>query len=416
MPATDSVQRVRIYLSEGDEVSGQPLYLATLERLREAGATGATALRGIAGFGASHQLHTTQTSNPKSLPIIIEWVDRTERIARVLPSLDALLPTALITVETLQIYRAALRSSGPFGERSVGELAVRDGATATDAETLLAVVTRLVTSRQQTLPILNNGRLVGIVGAHELRRSQLPTLERLRAMNETECASLLQPAASVPLAAAMSSEVLALTTDASVVQAAKTMVEWGLDELPIITRDGTFHGTFGIDQALWAAHEARAPSEGAIRTADQPAPIGILMQAARHTVIGYARAADELEKLLGSSEQPLVVVDNGQPLGIIWLNTLLRATDEPLRSLFHTAQIAATNRATLREGLGETRVASLPLDPLPTLPLNAGYDTAIGVLRDTGSAWLAAVDELGKLQGLVGRSTLLRALVQESGA
>ena len=52
MSGTESIQRVRIYLNERDQAESQPLYLATLERLRREGATGATALRGIAGFGA----------------------------------------------------------------------------------------------------------------------------------------------------------------------------------------------------------------------------------------------------------------------------------------------------------------------------------------------------------------------------
>ena len=58
MSGTELIQRVRIYLNERDMAEGQPLYLATLERLRREGATGATALRGIAGFGAGSRLRT----------------------------------------------------------------------------------------------------------------------------------------------------------------------------------------------------------------------------------------------------------------------------------------------------------------------------------------------------------------------
>src|SRR5262245_25360486 len=116
MPTNELIQRVRIYLSERDMADGQALYMLTLERLRREGATGATALRGIAGFGPGHRTRTVGPSDlNQSAPIVIEWVDRAERVLRVLPTLDALLPNALITVEDLQIYRAALRSAGPFG-------------------------------------------------------------------------------------------------------------------------------------------------------------------------------------------------------------------------------------------------------------------------------------------------------------
>jgi PII-like signaling protein len=52
MTSSETIKRVRIYLNERDQASGQPLYLAALERLQREGATGATVLRGIAGFGA----------------------------------------------------------------------------------------------------------------------------------------------------------------------------------------------------------------------------------------------------------------------------------------------------------------------------------------------------------------------------
>src|SRR6185436_20614094 len=94
----EPIQRVRIYLSERDVAEGQPLYLAVLERLQREGATGATALSGVAGFGAGHRLRSAGAADfRQSPPIVIEWVDRTERIGRVLPALDELLPDALIT-------------------------------------------------------------------------------------------------------------------------------------------------------------------------------------------------------------------------------------------------------------------------------------------------------------------------------
>src|SRR5689334_20845445 len=106
MPDYEPIQRVRIYLSERDKSAGQPLYLVTLELLQREGATGATVTRGIAGFGAGHRLGAAGAADlGPAAPIIIEWIDRDERIARVLPLLDELLPEALITVEDLRVYR-----------------------------------------------------------------------------------------------------------------------------------------------------------------------------------------------------------------------------------------------------------------------------------------------------------------------
>src|SRR5262249_52604084 len=123
----EPIQRVRIYLSERDTSEGRALYLIVLERLQREGATGATAIRGVAGFGPGHRLPTPgPTDLSHSPPVVLEWIDRAERVARVLPLLDDLIPNALITLEDLHVYRAALRSSGRFGERSVGEVMLRD--------------------------------------------------------------------------------------------------------------------------------------------------------------------------------------------------------------------------------------------------------------------------------------------------
>ena len=51
--------RVTIYVSEDDHYRGKPLYLALLEMLRREGASGATATRGLGGFGARSRLRTT---------------------------------------------------------------------------------------------------------------------------------------------------------------------------------------------------------------------------------------------------------------------------------------------------------------------------------------------------------------------
>ena len=56
MSHSEIVKRVRVYLNERDMAEGQPLYQAALDQLSRAGATGATALRGVAGFGAGQRL------------------------------------------------------------------------------------------------------------------------------------------------------------------------------------------------------------------------------------------------------------------------------------------------------------------------------------------------------------------------
>lgn len=106
---------VRIYLGESDRWHGRPLYQAIVERLRERGLAGATVLRGIEGFGAKQRLHSTRIlSLSEDLPILIEVVDREDRIRAVLPVLDEMVGGGLVTLERVEVvaYRAPKDATG----------------------------------------------------------------------------------------------------------------------------------------------------------------------------------------------------------------------------------------------------------------------------------------------------------------
>ena len=60
MKIPDQGALLRIYLGENDKHEGRPLYEWLVLRARAAGLAGATALRGIEGFGAHSRLHTAK--------------------------------------------------------------------------------------------------------------------------------------------------------------------------------------------------------------------------------------------------------------------------------------------------------------------------------------------------------------------
>src|SRR6266481_423919 len=51
-------KQLTIFISETDHYHHQALYMAIIEMLRREGCSGATATRGVAGFGASALIHT----------------------------------------------------------------------------------------------------------------------------------------------------------------------------------------------------------------------------------------------------------------------------------------------------------------------------------------------------------------------
>ncbi len=106
---------MRIFIGESDRVEtgshkGKPLYMGLLLFFRERGFAGATVLRGIAGFGASARLHTDRVLRlSMDLPMVVEVVEREEKIQEVLPELDDLIGGGLVTMEKVRVllYRPA---------------------------------------------------------------------------------------------------------------------------------------------------------------------------------------------------------------------------------------------------------------------------------------------------------------------
>ncbi len=100
---------MRIHIGESDKWHGRPLYEAIVELLRREGFSGATVLRGVAGFGSASRIHTEKILRlSQDLPIVIEVVESEDRIEKLLPQLDQMVGGGLITLEKVRVilYRA----------------------------------------------------------------------------------------------------------------------------------------------------------------------------------------------------------------------------------------------------------------------------------------------------------------------
>jgi hypothetical protein len=97
---------LRIFLGQDERHHHQPLYEAIVLKAREAHLAGATVLRGPMGFGHSSRLHTAKILRlSEDLPIVIEIVDRVDRINEFLATLDAMMTSGLVTLERVQVLR-----------------------------------------------------------------------------------------------------------------------------------------------------------------------------------------------------------------------------------------------------------------------------------------------------------------------
>ncbi len=109
MKLESEAKLVRIFIGESDKAHGRPLYEVIVEAARKYGLAGATVLRGITGFGAHSRIHTQKVLRlSEDLPMVIEIVDREERLAGFLPELDSLVGEGLITIEKVSViaYRS----------------------------------------------------------------------------------------------------------------------------------------------------------------------------------------------------------------------------------------------------------------------------------------------------------------------
>jgi PII-like signaling protein len=100
-----------VYTSEAVRYQGQPVHRAIVRRLRSAGTSGTTTLRGIWGFHGDHAPHGDRLLQlGRHVPTVTIVIDTPERIARAYSVIDELTSErGLVTCETI----SRLDEAGP---------------------------------------------------------------------------------------------------------------------------------------------------------------------------------------------------------------------------------------------------------------------------------------------------------------
>ena len=96
--------RMRIYIAEDDRYEGIPLYEWIIRKAKNFGLAGATVFRGVEGFGACREIHTTRIlMMSEKLPIIMEIVDHLDILERFIPEIEPAIEEGLVTVEPVEV-------------------------------------------------------------------------------------------------------------------------------------------------------------------------------------------------------------------------------------------------------------------------------------------------------------------------
>jgi CBS domain-containing protein len=421
MGSKTRIQRVRIYLSQADQWEGGPRYLAILEQLRRSGATGATALQGLVGFGPGQSMRSAFAEhNDAAQPVVIEWLDQSETVERLLPTLGDLLGDDLVTVEQVPIFQATLRTHGPFGgDRSVGDVMRRPAPNVGAESKLVAALEVMARENLGTLPVVAaDGQMVGLLTSRDLAwRAGLRLRPQLLArLTPEERVTLLAPLVARSVSEVMSVEPGSVGLNTSIPQALVSMVEWGYSQIPVVDRAGKLVGLLGQAEVLRELlAQADAPGDPAVHETASPTPVHLVMQASVHQVAADQRLNVALARLLATPERHLLVVDTGGHLaGQLNDITALSGLQGAERTKFLQAlQLEHAPAVNSLPGMERDFTALIERDP-PQIAPQASLLEAARRLIELEVEQLAVVDDQRRLLGIIARGGLIRALIQQS--
>jgi len=99
---------IRIYLSSTDKYEGEVLYEFIVFKAKEAGLAGATAVKGMLGYGASSVIHSYKFwETGEKLPVVVELIDEEPKVRSfldmILPILESLRYGCLVTLEKVNV-------------------------------------------------------------------------------------------------------------------------------------------------------------------------------------------------------------------------------------------------------------------------------------------------------------------------
>jgi PII-like signaling protein len=107
-------KKVTIFLNEDTQHHLTALHDSIMTFLMHKGVCGATATRAFSGFGSHHMLHTPQIEVlAQHLPIRIEFVETTEKVDEVLPTLYEMVSDGLIEVQDTTVVKHVRKAPRP---------------------------------------------------------------------------------------------------------------------------------------------------------------------------------------------------------------------------------------------------------------------------------------------------------------
>ncbi|MHC1700778.1 MAG: DUF190 domain-containing protein [Humidesulfovibrio sp.] len=398
---------LRIYIGESDRLGGRLLHEAIVDEARRRGMAGATAMRGLLGFGANSLVHTAKILRlSEDLPMVVEIVDKPDRVAAFLPILED-----MVSEGTITRYKVQATFNCPMRVR---EVMTSEVATVSPDAPLSEVLNLLLDKGIKAVPVVQGRKVVGMVtGGDLLKRAGMGLRVSLHEalpqdMRGEESRKL--DVAGKTARDVMSGPVVTVNIRARVPEAAALMASRKLKRLPVVDDAGELAGIISRIDILKTIATATAVSD----TLHPQLPQGLNLTAGDvmlrdiPTIAPEASLEEALNKLVATPLRRVVVVDQeSHVVGIVLDGELIKRFSQRehpglLRALADVLIPGTTTGQTFGVAVGEAMrpdVFTVPQD----MPLTAVLQRMV----ETGGKRLVVVDGEGRLRGMVDRDTLL---------
>jgi CBS domain-containing protein len=413
-----NAQQVWIFLGESDQWHGRPLSLALLELLKRNGIAGGTVLRGIAGYGAHSFIHTASLVELSSdLPIVVTFVDRADRIARVMPDILEMVREGLITTTPVEVIKYTSRAIGPFpAHLTVADVMTRQVVSVRPDTPVAEIVALLIDRALRSAPVVDaENRVIGIITDGDLLTrgaTELP-LALQRELSLAERAATIETLAAHPHTAAdlMTPDPVTLPETTPLAEAAAVMADRGLKRIPVVDAQQRLVGMVSRSDLLATVAEGlRQRPATPIRQPDgAPKTVGEIMITDVPTVQPDTPLAETLDRLLETDKRRVIVVDGERRVvGIITDGDVMRRAAKRVRPGALRALAAWFGGGARPPGLevaAEGRTAAdVMTSPVVTLPTAAPIADAVRLMMAHKIKRIPIIDTDGRLVGMVGRA------------
>ena len=386
----------------------------------------------MSGFGATGEIHVSYLVDvAQNLPVIVEWIDSADVVARLLPHLKELVPRGLVTMDDTEIV---LHRPHPVRDLprtlTVADVMSREVAAIAKDAPLRQVVDLMLGKTYRAVPVVAEGVPVGIITNGDLvRKGGLGVrVDLLESLDSPEVHAVLERLAAGNKVAAdvMTSGPVTIDATAPLSRAAEVMTHRRLKRLPVVDEHGALIGMLSRVDLLRTAAGAFEPKDALPREMGLAGdtPLARVMRRDIPTVHPDTALPEVFQAIVSTRLNRVLVVDSDhRVVGLVTDAELLERLTPSLRSgalraLMHRLPFGHPKgeEATAEQHARARCAADLMSRDVATASEDTLLSDGIASMLKGGHKVLAVTDPDGRLVGMVDRADLLHGLVPPPSA